>query len=198
MTPSNYATPQASLSGQDIKTTHIPVPVSARKDIIRVDFDSQLDDSDLYNLKTLKLCKPSEVFNSNTIAETLDLIKTHNRAIGQKLGKGTASKKLTALQKGEIESQRETLKKYSDILETTEAGKKLVVSHRSDKTGSGIHGVLYCLSVEDLCRKLALLDAAKQAGNNGQDNNINSILDELLRINVIDKNYYNDLYHSIF
>ena len=198
MTPSNYATPQASLSGQDTKTTHIPVPVSARKDIIRVDFDSQLDNSDLYNLKTLKLPKPSEVFNSNMIAETLDLIKTHNRAIGQKLGKGTASKKLTTLQKSEIESQRETLKKYSDILETTEAGKKLVVSHKSDKTGSGIHGVLYYSSVEDLCSKLALLDAAKQAGNNGLNNNINSILDELLRINAIDKNEYNDVYKAIF
>ena len=111
MTPSNYATPQAFLLGQDTKTTHIPVPVSARKDIIRVDFDSQLDVSDFYNLKTLKLSKPSEVFNSNTIAETFNLIKTHNRAIGQKLGKGTASKKLTAMQKTEIESQRETLKK---------------------------------------------------------------------------------------
>ena len=96
MTPSNYATPQASSSGQDLKTTHIPVPVSARKDIMRVDFDSQLDDSDLYNLKTSKLLKPSEVFNSNTISETFDSIKTHNRAIGKKLGKGAASKKITA------------------------------------------------------------------------------------------------------
>ena len=97
-------------------------------------------------MKTLKLPKPSEVFNSNTIAETLDLIKTHNRAIGQKLGKGRASKKLT-LQRSEIESQKATLKKYSDILESTEAGKKLLMSHKSDKTGSGIHGVLYYLSV---------------------------------------------------
>ena len=198
VTPSNYATPQASLSGQDVKATHIPVPVSARKDIMRVDFDSQLDVSDFYNLKTLKLPKPSEVFNSNMLAETLDLIKTRNRAIGQKLGKGPASKKLTPLEKSEIESQRETLKKYNDILETTEAGKKLLVSHKSDKTGSGLPGVSYYSSVDDLCSKLALLHAAKQAGNNGLNNNINSILDELLRINAIDKNEYNDLYKAIF
>ena len=51
MTPSNYATPQASSSGQDTKT-HIPVPVSTRKDIMRVDFDSQLDATDFDNLKT--------------------------------------------------------------------------------------------------------------------------------------------------
>ena len=59
MTPSNYATPQASSSGQDVKTTHIPVPVSARKDIMMVDFDSQLDISDSNNLKSLNLLKPS-------------------------------------------------------------------------------------------------------------------------------------------
>ena len=198
MTPSNYATPQTSLPGQDVRTTHISVPVSARKDIINVDFDNQLDASDFYNLKTLKLPKPSEVFNSNKIAGTLDLIKTHNRAIGQKLGKGQASKKLTASEKSEFESQRATLKKYSDILETAEAGKKLLVSHKPEKTGSGINEVLYYLSADDLCSKLAVLHAAKQAGNNSLNNNINSILDEFLRINAISKNEYNDLYKAIF
>ena len=54
MTPSNYATPQASSLGQHVKTTHIPVPASARNDIMIVDFDSQLDVSDFYNWKTLK------------------------------------------------------------------------------------------------------------------------------------------------
>ena len=72
------------------------------------------------------------------------------------------------------------------------------MSHKSDKTASGIHGVLYYSSVDDLCRVLALLHAAKQAGNNGLNNNINSILDELLRINAIDKNEYNDVYKAIF
>ena len=198
MTPSNYATPQASSSGQDVKTTHIPVPVSARKDIMTVDFDSQLDISDFNNLKSLNLLKPSEVFKSNTIVETLDSIKTHNRAIGQKLGKGAASKKITAGEKSQLESQRATLKKYSDILENTEAGKKLLVSHKSDKTGSGFHEISYYSSVDDLCTRLDLLCAAKKAGNSGLNNNINSILDELLRINAIDKNEYKDLYKSIF
>ena len=196
MTPSNYATP--SVPGQDARTTHIPVPVSAREDILNVDFDNQLDISDFYNLNTLKLPKPSEAFKSNKIAETLDSIKTHNRAIGQKLGKGAASKKLTASDKSQLESQRATLNKYSDILETTEADKKLLVSHKSDKTGSGIHEISFYSNVDDLCSKLALLHAAKQAGNNGLNNNINSILDELLRINAIDKSEYNDLYKAIF
>ena len=87
-----------------------------------------------------------------------------------------------------IVSQRDTLKKYSDILENIEAGKKLVVSHKSDETGSGIPEISYNSSADDLCSKLALLHAAKQAGNNGLNNDINSILDELLRINANDKN----------
>ena len=197
-TPSQYATPQASASGQDVRTTHIPVPVSAREDIISVDFDNQLDVSDFDNLRTMNLPKPSEAFKTNKIAETLESIKTHNRAIGQKLGKGPASKKLTASDKSQLESQRVTLKKYSDISEATEAGKKMIVSHKTDKTGSGIHAVSFYSSVDDLCSKLALLHAAKQAGNNGLNNNINSILDELLRTNAIDKNKYNDLYKAIF
>ena len=82
-------------------------------------------------------------------------------------------------------------------MENTEAGKKLVVSHKSDETGSGIHEISYYSSADDLCSKLALLHAAKQAGKNGLNNNINSILDELLRINAINKNEYNDLYKAI-
>ena len=90
------------------------------------------------------------------------------------------------------------MKKYNDIFENTEAGKKLLVSHKSDKTGSGVHEISYYLSADDLCTRLYLLCAAKNAGNNGLNNNINSILDELLRINAIDKNEYNDLYKAIF
>ena len=55
----------------------------------------------------------------------------------------------------------------------------------------------YYSSADDLCSKLALLHAAKQAGNNGLNNNINSILDELLRINAIDKNEYNNFYEAL-
>ena len=41
-------------------------------------------------------------------------------------------------------------------------------------------------SVDYLCKRLSLLYAAKQTGNTGMNNNINFILDELLRISVID------------
>ena len=53
------------------------------------------------------------------------------------------------------------------------------------KTGKGLKNkvvdVIYYPSIEDLCANLAQLDAAKQAGNTGLDNNINSVLDELIK-----------------
>ena len=52
--------------------------------------------------------------------------------------------------------------------------------------------------MEELCIKLQKLNAAKQAGNNGVNNSIQSILDELLRISAIDKDDYNTLYKNIF
>lgn len=58
--------------------------------------------------------------------------------------------------------------------------------------------VIYYPSVKDLCIKLQELHAAKQAGNNGLNNSINSILDELLRVNAINKDEYNYLYKNIF
>ena len=60
------------------------------------------------------------------------------------------------------------------------------------------HEISFNSSVDDLCNRLALLCAAKEAGNSGLNNNINSILDELLRIESVDKNEYNHLYSNIF
>ena len=96
-------------------------------------------------------------------------------------------------------------KKYKDRLEQTESANKLLASSKKEKSGKGIpeankaiHEISFYSSVDDLCNRLALLCAAKQAGNTGLNNNINSILDELLRINAIDKNEYNHLYSNIF
>ena len=49
-------------------------------------------------------------------------------------------------------------------------------------------------STNDLCQKLDKLVAAKRAGNTGLDNSINSILDELLNIGAVDKDFYNNLF----
>ena len=58
--------------------------------------------------------------------------------------------------------------------------------------------VIFYQSADDLCTRLAELDAAKQAGNTGLDNRINSVLDELLRTRAISKDVYDDLYKLIF
>lgn len=58
--------------------------------------------------------------------------------------------------------------------------------------------VIFYASVDDLCSKLAELYAAKQAGNNGLDNIINSVLDQLLRVQAISKDEYDILYKNIF
>ena len=204
ITPSNYATPQSSIAGQDAKS-HIPLPVapsSSRRDPIKVDFDDGFDRQDVDNLVESKLPLPSEVNETDTISQTLDKIKTYNKSIGQFLGIGPSSKKISNAEKVQLESQRDTLKKYRDRLENAESAEGLVAPTKTGKYGKGVpnsaHEISFYSSVDDLCNRFALLRAAKQAGNNPLNNNINSILDELLRINAIDKNEYNHLYSNIF
>ena len=209
MSPSQYATPLSSLtghaSGQD-STSHIPVPVSSRKEIIEVNLDQHLDQQDIDNLNDMKLPLPSKVYETDSIAQTLQSVKSHNRSINQYLGTGPASKSSSKDTKKTLESQRTTLLKYRGLIENTESVKKLISIRRTDKkSGTGVnsnagavHEISFYSSVDDLCNRLALLCAAKEAGNNGLNNNINSILDELLRINAIAKNEYNHLYSNIF
>jgi hypothetical protein len=213
ISPSQYATPQTSLTGQasgQDSTSHLPIPiapVSSRRDIIKVNLDEQLDQQDLDNLKDMKLPLPSKVYETDTISQTLNKVKTHNKSIGQYSGIGPSSKSISKDAKTALESQKNTLKKYKTLIENTESAKKLIGTRKTDKkTGTGFnsnampstHEISFYSSVDDLCNRLALLCAAKQAGNNGLNNNINSILDELLRINAVDKNKYNHLYSNIF
>ena len=57
--------------------------------------------------------------------------------------------------------------------------------------------VTFYANVDDLCLRLAELHAAKKAENNGLDNMLNSILDELLKVGAITKDEYAVLYKSI-
>ena len=209
MSPSQYATPQTSLTGQasgQDSTSHIPVPVSSRKDIIKVNLDSHLDQQDIDNLNDMKLPLPSKVYETDTISQTLQSVKSHNKSIGQYLGTGPASKSISKDAKATLESHKATLQKYKGLIENTESAKKLITTRKADKkSGTGVnsnagavHEISFYSSVDDLCNRLALLCAAKEAGNNGLNNNINSILDELLRINAVDKNEFNHLYSNIF
>ena len=61
-----------------------------------------------------------------------------------------------------------------------------------------VNDVIYYSSPHDLRSRLAELCVVKQAGNNGVDNTIYAILDELLEKNVINKTEYNSLYNKIF
>ena len=206
-TPSQYATPQSAIADPDARS-HIPLPVASvlsRRDPIKVNLDEGFDRQDLDNLKDIGLQLPSRIYETDTIPQTRERIKTLNKNVGQYLGIGAASKKISKESKARMESQRDTLKKYKDRLEQTESANKLLASSKTEKSGKSmpetnkaIHEISFYSSVDDLCNRLALLCAAKQAGNTGLNNNINSILDELLRINEIDKNEYNLLYSNIF
>ena len=144
----------------------------------------------------MKLPLPSQVYESDTILQTLGEVKTHNKSIGQYLGTGPSSKRISKNAKISLEAQRATLKKYKASIENAESAKKLISARKTDeKSGTGVnsntgalHEISFYSSVDDLCNRLALLCTAKEAGNNGLNNNINSILNELLRINAVDKN----------
>ena len=130
LSPSQYATPQASLtrqaSGQD-STSHIPIPiasVSSRKDIIKVNLDAHLDQQDIDNLNDMKLPLPSKVYETDTISQTLQSVKSHNKSIGQYLGTGPASKSISKDAKATLESHKATLQKYKGLIENTEFANK--------------------------------------------------------------------------
>ena len=143
MSPSQYATPQTSLTGhassQD-STSHIPVPVSSRKNIIKVNLDSHLDQQDIDNLNDMKLPLPSKVFETDSIAQTLQSVKSHNKSIGQYLGTGPASKSVSKDAKATLESHKATLQKYKGLIENTESAKKLITTRKADKkSGTGVN-----------------------------------------------------------
>ena len=158
---------------------------------IEVNLDSGLSDSDKTNLKVMRFKLPSEVFDEKTIEEVLEKIKTTNRAFGQYLGKNSTA---TKPQKESYQSQLETLKIYKKKILGLEGAQQFVGKGLKKKKTTEV--ILY-KSIDDLCTKLEQLNAAKQAGNTGLDNNIISILDELLQVRAISKNQYDELYKNI-
>ena len=188
-----------SLMEQPFYREELPAIAQASPDIVKVDLDANLDEKDRENLYNMSFELPSVVFKNKTVEETLDKIKTENRSIGQKLGKNTKLKdhphKIDV-----YHSRKETLQTYKQIIEGLQGAKQFVSTPK--KRGKGLKNKIVdaiCYSsVNDLCTKLAELAAAKEAGNTGLDNKINSILDELLKIEAIDKNEYDALYSHFF
>ena len=169
---------------------------SASPEIMKVDLDADLNETDRENLQDMSFDLPSVVFKNKTVEDVLEKIKTENRRIGQKTGKAS---KLDAKEIQMYESQKHTLETYRRIVQGLQGAKQFLSTPK--KVGKGLKtpgDVIYYPSIEDLCVKLAQLDAAKQAGNTGLDNTINSILDELLKVKAIDKNDYDALYSHFF
>jgi hypothetical protein len=167
------------------------------KPVIKVDLNIGLSETDISNLQDMGFDQPTEVYEKGLIKDTLDKIKTENRRIGQYLGQGPIGKKVTEVEKEKYKSQRDTLTVYREKIEALEGAKQFVTGKGLKSKSKQVDVILYN-NANDLCEKLAVLDAAKQAGNTGVDNSINSILDELLRINAIDKNAYDKLFKKIF
>jgi hypothetical protein len=164
-------------------------PEVGSSEVINVDLNSDLNETDKRNLQDMNFDMPSVVFTNKKIEATIAKIKTENRRIGQKLGRGSDA---TEQEKEKYESFKKTLKIYRQKIEGLEGAKQFV--------GKGLKksDVLFYSSVDDLCTRLLQLYSAKQAGNTGLDNIINSILDELSKVNAISKDEYDNLYKSIF
>src|SRR5271169_1525033 len=186
------------LAEQPFFQQHLPAVTPISPEFMKRDLDIGLNETDRENLQDLSFDLPSIVFRDKTIEETLDDIKIANRRIGQKLGKGQ-EKGLKPHEKNMFESQKRTLEVYKQLIKGLEGAKQFVSTPK--KTGKGLKNkitvdTIYYPNIEDLCLRLAQLDSAKQAGNNGLDNSINAILDELLRVKAIAKDCYNRLYKN--
>jgi hypothetical protein len=183
---------------QHLMPQDIPAITPAPSEFMNVDLDAGLSETDKENLELMQFDLPSVVFTNKRIVGTIERIKTENRSIGQKLGTGPVGQKLTQREKEIYESQKQTLKTYKEKIKALQGARQFVSTPK--KAGTGIPGtdVIYYPNVEDLCNKLSQLCLAKRAGNNGLDNNINSILDELLNRNAINKDEYNTLHKNIF
>ena len=175
-----------SLMEQPFYSQEIPAIGPVSPEIMKVDLDADLNVTDRENLEIMEFDLPSVVFKNKTVEDVLEKIKKENRSIGQNIGKAS---KLDTKQKQMYESQKLTLETYRRILQRMQGAKQFISTPK--KVGKGLKtpgDVIYYSSAEDLCAKLAQLYAAKQAGNTGLDNTINSILDELLKVKAIDKN----------
>jgi len=174
-----------------------------------IEFDKPLTMEDEVNLSAMGFELPSTIYGKNLIEVTKTQITHYNRSIGCLLGKKGNP---TPSEKEDLESKKNTLIKLKSIVSGLEGGLQFVTAKKRARTGTfdgyGLKNgnkkrenqdnVIYYGNVGELCSRLALLYAAKESGNNGVNNDINSILDELLRIGAVDKEEYDKLYNKIF
>ena len=190
-----------AISGQP----EIPEIFSTPEPTEKVDLDKDLNETDIENLQDMSLEKPSKVFQlskdpDNKIFEDIfKKIKSTNASHAQLVRPD--NKKRTEQEKEIYRSQNETLKKYEKLIRGLQGATQFVSTPR--KKGKGLKNtqdyIIYPYTdINILPVKLSELYAAKQAGNTGVDNKIISILDEMLRVNVISKDEYDNVYKNIF
>ena len=184
-----------------------PVASPVASPVVRVNLDGELlNETHRENLQDMSLELPSEVYERNSIQETLKKISKIKRSLGQYLG---TSSKRTEKEQEMYQSQKETLKVYKKRINALAESKqfevkkgegiktkKLVKLKRSKGRPKKNPDVIYYKKPDELIEKLSTYCAGKQAGNTGLDNYINSILDELLETEVISKDDYNKIFQN--
>ena len=197
-------------------------PSSTPRKVIYVDLNGELlNQTHRENLQDLGLDLPSEVQAAGTYAEAVNKAKTENKRIGQFLG---INSKKDEKEKEVYKSQQLTLKIYKNKLKGLIEAEQFIQLKKTGATSAGVSGeglhpkvpralvklkrgkgrprkypdTVYYSHPNELCVKLSENVAAKEAGNTGLDNIINSILDELLNIKFIDKDEYDNLFKKIF
>jgi hypothetical protein len=191
-----------SLPFYNIPEIEASTPKKTQESLL-IDVDKDLlNDTHRENLNDMKLELPSIVQKIGTFEKTLKDIESRKRSIGQYLKEGS---KTSAAEKKMYESQKETLKIYKGVILGLQGALQFVVKGKGivrPKRGKGRPKVwkdtIVYSSPNDLVRKFMELCTAKSAGNTGLDNVINSVLDELLRIKVINKDGFDKIYTNFF
>ena len=171
--------------------------------LINVELDGELlNETHSENLQDMGLDLPSIVLQKGTVESTLKQIVSENRRNGQFLGKGS---KKSEQEKQIYRSRDQTLEIYERKIKGLDAAKQFIVPK---KLGEGLKLVklkrnrgrprkypdtLFYKHPDELAQRLNELVIAREAGNTGLDNYINSVLDELLNTKVISKDVYDKI-----
>ena len=179
---------------------------------IRIDLDKNVDDSDLQNLNDMSYQLPSVLFGNkppeevkDVLESVLDNIKTKEHSLRSFKSSGKSRRE------GKTEmytSQYKTLRKYEERLKHIGTSLNLIASTPKKITGEGLKSkkgkkgksvdVIICSNPADIYQQLQKFCTAKEAGNTGVDNHINSCLDKLLKEKAIDMDDYKNLFLKIF
>lgn len=185
-------------------------PVKSKLPDVYIDLDQKLDTSDVENLQDMSLKLPSEVQKEKTFQDALKAVKSKRHSIGAQLGK-VGKQPLSEKERQVFESRKATLEKYKDLIKYAQIATERFQVNKKSGTGFAVckpkrnrgrprtrpDPIVYN-NPDDLVQKLHEHLVAKEAGNTGLDNAIVSMLDELLRIKAINKDFYDNIYINYF